>query len=48
MHGKKTDWLDHLCKILHTKPKYITISRMSPTSKVFQSHMIRAHLQVKN
>ena len=48
MHGKKTDWLDHLCKILHTIPKYITISRMSPTSKVFQSHMIRAHLQVKN
>ena len=47
-HGKKTDSLDHLCKILHTIPKFITISHMSPTSRVFQYHMIRAHLQVKN
>ena len=38
LHGKKTDSLDHLSKILHTIPKYITISHMSPTSRVFQSH----------
>ena len=48
LHGKKTDSLDHLSKILHTIPKYLTISHMSPTSRVFQSHMIRAHFQVKN
>ena len=44
LHGKNIESLDHLCKILHSIPKYIPISHMSPTSTAFQSHMLRALL----
>ena len=43
--GKKTDLLDHLREIMYTIPKYIPISRMSPTSRAFGFHMLRTHLK---
>ena len=43
--GKKTDSLYHLFEIMYTIPKYIPISHMHPTSRVFRFHMLRVHLE---
>ena len=43
--GKKADSLDHLREIMYTIPRYIPISRMSPTSRAFRFHMLRARLE---
>ena len=44
--GKKSDLFDHLCEIVYTIPKYIPISRMPLTSRVFQFQMLRTFLKV--
>ena len=44
--GKKADSLDHLRDIMYIIPRYISISRMPPTSRALRFHMLRAHLEV--
>ena len=44
--GKKADFLNHLREIMYTVPRYIPISRISPTSRVFRFQMVRANLEV--
>ena len=44
--SKKADLLDHLLKIVYTKPKCVPISCQPPTSRVFRFHMLRVHLEV--
>ena len=44
--GKKADFLNHLREIMYTIPRYIPISRISPTSRVFRFQMVRANLEV--
>ena len=44
--GKKAYLLDHLREIMYTLQKYIPVFRMPPTSRVFQSYTLRAHLEV--
>ena len=43
---KETTSLDHLRELFYSLAKYIPISRMPPTSRVFHYHMLRVHLQV--
>ena len=43
--SKKADLLDHLLKIMYTKPKCVPISCQLPTSRVFRFHMLCAHLR---
>lgn len=45
--GKKTDSLDHLCKLIYTKPKYISIFACLPLVGRFNSICyLYAHLEV--
>ena len=44
--GKKAYLFDHLREIMYTLQKYIPVFRMPPTSRVFQSYTLRAHLEV--